>query len=69
VVEYTVLGTVTKKGGQRLINKYASADPSLWQERGVSYMGIVHIWRGGGRLCGDIVQIEISHIFSVHIFQ
>jgi len=29
-----------------------------------SYVGILHILRGGGRLCGDIAQIGILHIFS-----
>jgi len=34
-------------------------------ERGeLLYMGIMHILRGGGRLCGDIARIGILHIFS-----
>jgi len=31
---------------------------------GGSYQGILHILRGGGRLCGDIALIGILHIFS-----
>jgi len=31
---------------------------------GDSYMGLLHILRGGGRLCGDIARIGILHIFT-----
>jgi len=34
------------------------------EENGESYMGILHILRGGGRQCGDIAHVVILHIFS-----
>jgi len=42
-----------------------SAVSSLGKKEGEgdSYVGILHILRGGGRLCGDIARIGILHIF------